>query len=305
MRVLVTGGAGFLGSHLVDSLLQRGDEVVVLDDLSRGNEEQLPSGIKLIKGDCRDLESWEKACENPPDLIHHLAAINGTRLFHEIADVVVDVNVNGIKNAISIAKKYGVRLVFYSSPEAFGEQENMPLSNKSNSLFPPANLHQRHSYGASKYLGEIMVQHAVRSGLDARIVRPYNVYGPRLHGGKYGQVVAMMIQDALQNKVVEIHGDGTQTRSLTWVEDVVKGMLLVGDIPNLAGQSFNLGSTVETQINVLAELVCKFTGAEKKYVDANHGDSKRRVPDVTGNQIIGWRATTSLESGLRNLIDGA
>ena len=305
MRVLVTGGAGFLGSHLVDSLLQRGDEVVVLDDLSRGNEEQLPSGIKLIKGDCRDLESWEKACENPPDLIHHLAAINGTRLFHEIADVVVDVNVNGTKNAILIAKKYGVSLVFYSSPEAFGEQENMPLSNKSNSLFPPANLHQRHSYGASKYLGEIMVQHAVRSGLDARIVRPYNVYGPRLHGGKYGQVVAMMIQDALQNKVVEIHGDGTQTRSLTWVEDVVKGMLLVGDIPNLAGQSFNLGSTVETQINILAELVCKFTGAEKTYVDANHGDSKRRVPDVTGNQIIGWQATTSLESGLRNLIDGA
>ena len=305
MRVLVTGGAGFLGSHLVDSLLQRGDEVVVLDDLSRGNEEQLPSGIKLIKGDCRDLESWEKACENPPDLIHHLAAINGTRLFHEIADVVVDVNVNGTKNAILIAKKYGVSLVFYSSPEAFGEQENMPLSNKSNSLFPPANLHQRHSYGASKYLGEIMVQHAVRSGLDARIVRPYNVYGPRLHGGKYGQVVSMMIQDALQNKVVEIHGDGTQTRSLTWVEDVVTGMLLVGDIPKLTGKSFNLGNTVETQINSLAELVCKFTGADKKYIDANHGDSKRRLPDVTGNQIIGWRATTSLESGLRNLIDGA
>ena len=217
----------------------------------------------------------------------------------------VDVNVNGTKNAISIAKKYAARLVFYSSPEAFGEQENMPLSNKSNSLFPPANLHQRHSYGASKYLGEIMVQHAVRSGLDARIVRPYNVYGPRLHGGKYGQVVSMMIQDALQNKVVEIHGDGTQTRSLTWVEDVVTGMLLVGDIPKLAGQSFNLGNTVETQINSLAELVCKFTGADKKYIDANHGDSKRRLPDVTGNQIIGWLATTSLESGLRKLIDDA
>lgn len=150
-----------------------------------------------------------------------------------------------------------------------------------------------------------MVQHAVRSGLDARIVRPYNVYGPRLHGGKNGQVVAMMIQDALQNKVVEIHGDGTQTRSLTWVDDVVKGMLLVGDIPKLVGQSFNLGSTTETPMDVLAELVCKFTGAEKKYVDANHGDSKRRVPDVTGNQIIGWRATTPLESGLRKLIDDA
>ena len=305
MRVLVTGGAGFLGSHLVDSLIARGDEVVVLDDLSRGHREQIDAAVEFVEGDCCNPEVWEKIFSNPPEIIHHLAAINGTRLFHEIADRVVEVNINGTINAISAAKKMGARLVFYSSPEAYGEQEEMPLSNNSNSLFTPANLHQRHSYGASKYLGEILIQHAVRNGIDARIVRPYNVYGSRLHGDKNGQVVAMMIQDAKDRGIVEVHGSGKQTRSLTWIDDVIAGMLLVGDLDNLSGQAFNLGSVEEISMNYLAEIICEKLNATKKNTASNHGDSNRRLPDVSGNLAIGWQATTSLESGLNQLIDDA
>ena len=128
-----------------------------------------------------------------PEVIHHLAAINGTRRFHNEADLVVDVNVNGTKNAISAAKKCDAVLVFYSSPEAFGENEEMPLSNLTNSVFTLANLHQRHSYGSSKYIGELLRQFAVRNGHDVRIVRPFNAYSKRLRGDENGQVVSMMI----------------------------------------------------------------------------------------------------------------
>ena len=299
MRVLVSGGAGFLGSHLVDQLLSRGDEVVVFDDLSRGHQEQVPDGVILVEGDVRDSTKWNEICtQYSPELIHHLAAVNGTRRFHREADLVVDVNVNGTKNAIEAAKEIGARLVFYSSPESYGEQSVMPLSGDSTSVFTPAHEHQRHSYGASKYLGELLIHHAIRDfGLDARIVRPFNAYGPRLHGDADGQVVSMML---LANPI-EVHGDGSQTRSMTWVGDVVEGMLKVGDLPNLCGMAFNLASGEEVSMLNLASMISEITGAKIVHTEANHGDSKRRVADLTGNDEIGWKASTSLAEGLPQL----
>ena len=299
MRVLVSGGAGFLGSHLVDQLLSRGDEVVVFDDLSRGHQEQVPDGVILVEGDVRDFSKWNEICaQYSPELIHHLAAVNGTRRFHREADLVVDVNVNGTKNAIEAAKEIGARLVFYSSPESYGEQSVMPLSGDSTSVFTPAHEHQRHSYGASKYLGELLIHYAIRDfGLDARIVRPFNAYGPRLHGDADGQVVSMML---LANPI-EVHGDGSQTRSMTWVGDVVEGMLKVGDLPNLCGMAFNLASGEEVSMLNLASMISEITGAKIVHTEANHGDSKRRVADLTGNDEIGWKASTSLAEGLPQL----
>ena len=218
MRILVTGGAGFLGSHLVDALVARGDDVVVLDDLSRGDKAHINPNATFIQGDVRLFADWEKACDGfNPDVIHHLAAINGTRRFHKEANLVVDVNVNGTRMSLRAAKKFDSNLIFYSSPEAFGEQESMPLNNESTSVFTPAHLHQRHSYGASKHIGELLCQFESRKGLDIRIVRPCNVYGPRLRGDDNGQVVSMMMES---NPIV-VHGDGLQTRSLTWIHDVV------------------------------------------------------------------------------------
>lgn len=299
MKILVTGGAGFLGSHLVDSLLDRGHDVVVLDDLSRGEKSQISTAAKFVHGDVRLLDDWENAIsQQTPEVIHHLAAVNGTKRFHDEADLVVDVNVNGTINAIKIAKRLGVRLIFYSSPEAFGEQENMPLSNYSSSVFPPANEHQRHSYGVSKHLGEILCQFAVREGLDVRIVRPCNVYGPRLKGGKNGQVVSKM----LEANPIMVHGDGTQTRSLTWVGDVVEGMIRVGEYDLESGISFNLGSTDEISMLELAMIISKKRSVEYKFCEPNYGDSKRRIPDVETNSLIDWMANTSLEQGLDQLL---
>ena len=299
MNILVTGGAGFLGSHLVDSLVDRGHDVVVLDDLSRGEKSQISTAAKFVQGDVRLLDDWERAIsQHTPEVIHHLAAVNGTKRFHDEADLVVDVNVNGTINAIKIAKRLGVRLIFYSSPEAFGEQENMPLSNSSPSVFPPAIEHQRHSYGASKHLGEILCQFAVREGLDVRIVRPYNVYGPRLKGGKNGQVVSKM----LEANPIMVHGDGTQTRSLTWVADVVEGLIRVGEYELESGISFNLGSTDEISMLELAMIISKRRSVEYKFCGPNHGDSRRRIPDVATNSLIDWQAITSLKEGLDQLL---
>tara|TARA_B100000282_G_scaffold717_1_gene501 strand:- start:965 stop:1864 length:900 start_codon:yes stop_codon:yes gene_type:complete len=299
MNILVTGGAGFLGSHLVDELVLQSYNVLVFDDLSRGEKSQVNPKADFVEGDVRDSEKWEKLCNAfNPDVIHHLAAVNGTKRFHKEADLVVDVNVNGTRNAIEFAQKYNARLVFYSSPESFGEQEKMPLSNHSESVFPPAHLHQRHSYGASKHVGELLCHFAHRNGLDVRIVRPCNVYGPRLHGNENGQVVSIM----LQSNPIIVHGDGLQTRSFTWVHDIVEALVKVGQIEGLSGHSFNLGSTEEVTILQLAQMISRLRLVNVEYGEPNFGDSARRIPDVSGNHLIDWVATTKLEDGLNQLL---
>ena len=299
MRILVTGGAGFLGSHLVDALVERGDEVVVLDDLSRGDKSQISQRARFVQGDVRLFSDWENACDGfNPDVIHHLAAVNGTRRFHKEADLVVDVNVNGTRMSLIAAKKYDATLIFYSSPEAFGEQENMPLRNDSTSIFTPAHLHQRHSYGTSKHIGELLCQFESRKGLDVRIVRPCNVYGPRLRGDDNGQVVSMMME---ANPIV-VHGDGLQTRSLTWIHDVIEGLLKVNDASNLSGKAFNLGSDDEISMLDLATKIANLRGVQIVHGESNHGDSKRRLPDLSMNEEIDWSAKTTLDDGLSQLL---
>lgn len=298
MRVLVTGGAGFLGSHLTDALLDRGDQVIVFDDLSRGSKDQIDNRAQFEQGDVRLESDWERICSDfKPEVIHHLAAVNGTRRFHKEADLVVDVNINGTRNAIAMAKRLSSRLIFYSSPESFGEQEVMPLSNDSTSLFTPAHLHQRHSYGSSKHIGELLCQFEVRSGLDVRIARPFNAYGKRLHGDSDGQVVAMMME---ANPIV-VHGDGMQTRSLTWVGDIIEGLLTLTDKDGLDGQAFNLGSTEEVSMLELAQIISKLRGVEIIFGESNHGDSRRRLPDLSMNETISWKAVTTLQQGLSQL----
>ena len=297
--MLVSGGAGFLGSHLVDALIDRGDEVLVLDDLSRGDFSQINSKAKFVEGDVRIYDDWNKAVSDlKPDIIHHLAAVNGTRRFHEEADMVVDVNINGTRMALQCAKENGAKIVFYSSPEAFGEQETMPLSNESMSVFTPPYLHQRHSYGGSKHIGELLCHFEHRKGLDVVIVRPCNAYGPRLRGDANGQVVSMMMK---ANPII-VHGDGTQTRCLTWVGDIVEALLKVSDQDGLSGKSFNLGCEEETAMLDLAKKIAKLRGVQYEFGKPYHGDSKRRLPDVSMNEEINWKASTTLEDGLSQLL---
>jgi nucleoside-diphosphate-sugar epimerase len=317
MRCLITGGAGFLGSHLTETLLVHGHEVVVVDDLFRGKKKNLDDckgspGFFFVKGDACKLDDLEKGVETlgDVDLIFHLAAINGTRWFHERADSVVDVNINATIATLKLAERHAARLVFVSSPEAFGEVDEQPMGIGGDSLFNNPSLHQRHSYGASKYLGEILVQHAVRSkDIDCRVVRPFNAYGPRCPGNDYGQVVSIFLERTKVSRPLTVHGDGSQTRSFSWVGDIVEGIMLAGTTDNsltdgesLAGYSWNMGWPEETTIAVLAQMVREVTGIDTGMVMTKGypGDSARRIPDISDAEAeLGWRPMTDLPDGLK------
>ena len=318
MRCIVTGGAGFLGSHLTEQLVATGHSVAVIDDMFRGKQKNLEGckgmdGYFLVMGDAADRSNYEKAADKlgGVDCVYHLAAINGTKWFHERPDFVVQVNLDTLRVALDFSITRGARFVFTSSPEAFGEQPDMPLTNTSDSLFSSASEHGRHSYGASKYLGEILVQHAVsNNSLDARIVRPFNAYGPRLPGNAYGQVTGIFLEQCRKEKPITIHGDGMQTRSFTWVEEVVEGIRIAGELSEgldgsrLAGSAFNLGNPEEVSISDLAKLCIDITGSpsEIHYEEVGHpGDSRRRVPDISeAQQVLGWSPFQSLEDGLKS-----
>ena len=309
MRILVTGGAGFLGSSLVESLVKHGHAVIVIDNCWRGSKENLrmvEDHITFIEGDACVSTTYEMISDpSSVDIVYHLAAINGTKWFHEEPRMVMDVNLNSTLRSLEFAEENNCRYVFTSSPEAYGESEIMPLGGDEASVFPVSHEHQRHAYGASKYLGELAVQHSVRQGLDARIVRPFNGYGPRLLGSEYGQVVAMMLQRAVQQGEIIVHGDGSQTRSLTYIDDLVRGIEAAGLVEGLEGMSLNLGSEEECTMLDLAQRVANLVGNETaqavriRYDQGHPGDSKRRLPNLDQTKkYLNWQAHTTLADGL-------
>lgn len=320
LRILVTGGAGFLGSSLCQSLVEQGHLVVALDSLFRGSEENLvdisdSENFQFIHGDVRDVDILDSAVDSLGglDLVYHLAAVNGTKWFHEAAHSVIDVNINGTLRTLELAMANEARYVFASSPEAFGETEKQPISDGNLMQFTNPAEHQRHSYGGSKYLGEVACQHAAREGLDVRIVRPFNAYGPRLLGDQYGQVVSIFFNKILNNESIIIHGDGSQTRSFTWIDDVTEGFVKSGlldhgiDGSNLSGLAFNIGSTEEVSITSLAKRIVEVSGKkeiEQKNETGYYGDSKRRLPDVDKSQLLlGWSCNVNLNDGLKRMWD--
>jgi dTDP-glucose 4,6-dehydratase/UDP-glucose 4-epimerase len=303
VKILVTGGRGFIGARLVDHLVSQGADVRVLDDGSRGRAE-LPPEVEALEGDVRDAEVVRAACRGV-DAVAHFAAVQGTRNFYELPDVVLDVNLRGVLNvAQACAAEEVSRLVFSSSSEVYGIPAEFPTPESAPLVVPdPAN--PRWSYSASKIAGELVVVHAARRhGFEYVILRYHNVYGPAMG---YDHVVPQFISRLLNGEEFTVQGDGTQRRAFCYVDDVVGPTATALAVAKAANHIFNIGNpAAEHSVNELVAALERVGGRAitPRYVPFEQGGTDRRLPDVRQAQLIlGLRPTVMLEEGLRRTYD--
>ena len=306
MRVFITGGAGFIGSHLADALIARGDTVTILDNMSTGsakNIAHLAGKITVHEGDIRDQVLVEKLI-NESDIVFHMAAALGVKNIMEHTIESIDRNFTGSEVVLNAATKFDKRLIIASTSEIYGKNPNQPLNEESDRVVgAPQKI--RWTYSDAKALEEA-VAHTLHKthGLKVTTVRFFNTVGPR-QTGQYGMVVPRFIQAALKNEDIIIYDDGSQSRVFCHVQDAVKAVLTLADTDSTIGDYFNVGGTGETTIKELATKIIERTQSKSSikfipYADAypaGFEDMQRRVPDITKiKKAINWAPTHSLDS---------
>lgn len=313
-RILVTGGCGFIGSHLVDALRAHGDRVTVLDDLSTGKRSNVSAhrgqeGFDLVVGSVLDATLVD-ALAAEHELVYHLAAAVGVR--HIVGDPVSSVltNVRGTEHVLAAAQAHRRRVVFASTSEVYGKSAAVPFREDGDRLLGPTNIH-RWSYATAKALDEHLAFAYAERGLSVGIVRYFNSYGPRLDEQGYGSVIARFIGQAMAGGPITVHGDGQQTRSFTYVSDTVRGTILAGENADFVGQVVNIGSEREISIGEVAHVINRIVGRggaiehvpHEAYYGPGFEDTRRRVPDVSrARKLLGFSAAVPLETGLRNTV---
>jgi UDP-glucose 4-epimerase len=311
MRVFITGGAGFIGSHLADACIARGDEVTILDNMStgsRGNIAHLEGKINVHEGDIRDKDLVEKLVSDS-DLVLHMAAALGVKNIMEHTIESIDRNFTGSEIVLNAATQFNKRIIIASTSEIYGKNPNQPLNEDSDRVVgAPQKI--RWTYADAKALEEA-VAHTLHKthGLKVTIVRFFNTVGPR-QTGQYGMVVPRFVEAALKNEDIVIYDDGSQSRVFCHVEDAVRAVLTLTDTDSAIGDYFNVGGTGETTIKELAEKIIERTKSSSQikyipYADAypeGFEDMQRRVPDITKiKKRIGWEPTHTLESIIDSL----
>jgi UDP-glucose 4-epimerase len=297
-RVLVTGGAGFIGSHVVDALLDAGAVVRVLDDFSSGRRDNLMAvaeRAEIIAGDICDDRALDVAVAGV-DVILHLAT-RCVRLSLSDPEGVHRVNSEGTLRVLLAARRHGVsRVVYVSSSEVYGTAERAPMA-EDHPLAPTT------VYGATKLAGELYAQAMTRSfGLPTLVVRPFNTYGPRAHfSGVYGEVIPRFTVRLLNGRRPVIFGDGSQTRDFTYVSDTVRGILAAAAVNDARGQAVNIARGEEVSVRRLAELLAKAIDPmlAPEFVAPRPGDVHRHWADLTrARTSLGFRAEVGIEEGL-------
>jgi UDP-glucose 4-epimerase len=301
MKIAVTGGAGFIGSHLCDALTQGGHELLVIDDLSSGNRSQVPAGARLIQADIRSPEAAAALAEFRPQVLNHHAAQIDVR--RSVTDVRYDcdVNVGGLLNVVEAARKAGAltRVVFASSGGAIYDERG-PIPSDENAPANPAS-----PYGVAKRSGELYLEAFRRMyGLHYVALRYSNVFGPRQNALGEAGVVSIFATRCLQTQECTIFGDGAQTRDFLHVSDVVRANLLALTT-EFCGYA-NLGSGVETDVNRVYTVIAEAAGSNRpaRYVPGRLGEVRRSALDASlAQRVFGWRAEVPLEQGLRNTVE--
>jgi UDP-glucose 4-epimerase len=315
VRVLITGGAGFVGSHLAEALLERGDEVYVLDNLSTGSIEN----IQHLKTHPRFHYTIDTVTNEPLlaelvdrcDAIAHLAAAVGVKLIVEAPVHTIETNVHGTEVVLKLANKKKKLVLIASTSEVYGKSADVPFSEDADLVLGPTAKH-RWAYACSKLIDEFLaLAYWKERKLPVVIVRLFNTVGPR-QTGQYGMVVPTFVRQALAGHPITVYGDGTQSRSFTYVGDVVRAMVALLNEPAAVGQVFNIGNGQEITIDALAARVKALTSSESTIVhvpydqayEAGFEDMPRRVPDISKvRALIGYEPTVDLDEILTRVID--
>lgn len=314
MKTLITGGAGFIGSHLAERMLDDGHEVVVLDNLSTGSMDNIAALVdhprfECVIGSVRD--QWlVSELVDPCDTIVHLAAAVGVKLILEKPSHSIHTNVNGTENVLHAASGRNKLVVIASTSEVYGKSEDTPFREDADLVLgSTANL--RWSYAGAKILDECLaLAYGQEKKVSSIIIRLFNTTGPR-QTGRYGMVLPNFVTQALTNEPIMVHGTGDQSRCFAHVDDVVEAMVRLMNARSAVGQIFNIGNDEEISISNLAALIKKMVGSSSEIRKISYDeaytfgfeDMQRRVPDVGKlENLIGYRPTTPLEQIINDVI---
>ena len=315
MKVLITGGAGFIGSHLAERCLQQGDEVCIIDDLSTG----LMENIQHLRGrpgftyyiDTISNHRLMAELVDMSDIVYHLAAAVGVKLIVESPVRTIETNIRGTEVVLSLAAKKRKRVLITSTSEVYGKSQQIPFCEDDDLVLGPT-LKGRWSYACSKAVDEFLaIAYWKEKLVPTVIVRLFNTVGPR-QTGRYGMVVPNFVRQALDGLDITVYGDGSQTRCFTHVSDAVEAMIKVAERFDAVGDVFNIGNNYEVSILELAQRVKHLTGSASQLVFIPYNDAygegfedmARRVPDLTKiRNLIGFEPKITLDGILRSVIE--
>ena len=307
MKTLITGGAGFIGSHLIKYLTSKSEQVLVLDDFSGSEELNLNRAFKsdlveVVSGSILDQKLVEDLMQSVTKC-YHLAASLGVERINNDALKSLEVNIKGTENVLISASKFNVRTLISSSSEVYGRNPSMPLTEESDRVLGSPKI-ARWSYSEAKAIDEFYAfELHKKSSFEVTIARLFNTVGPG-QSGAYGMVLPRFVKAALSNQPLIVHGDGSQSRSFCAVSDVVVALDELMGASESIGQAYNIGSTNEISIKTLAAKVIELTSSKSQIVFKNHsevfGDNfeepTRRVPDISKiSKAIGWKPKKSLD----------
>lgn len=304
MKVLVTGGAGFIGSNLCDALVDAGQDVVCFDNLGSGRRQNIAHLLEdpqfeFVEGDVRNISTLYGA-----DQVYHLASRASPTDFESHPLDIAMTNTVGTEAVLSLAAETDARVLLASTSEVYGDPLEHPQSETYNGN---VNLRgKRAPYDEAKRFAETLATIYTRDyGVDTRTVRLFNTYGPRIQPDD-GRVISNFVTQALQGQELTVYGDGSQTRSFLYISDQIRGLRTFMNTPDLAGEVINIGSTSEISIKELAELVSSLveSAAGISYQPLPHsGDPQQRQPDISrANNLLDWEPTVDIETGLQNVI---
>ncbi|OGC76076.1 MAG: nucleoside-diphosphate sugar epimerase [candidate division Zixibacteria bacterium RBG_16_50_21] len=315
MKNLITGGAGFIGSHLAERLLARGDEVYVIDNLSTGKLENIAHlrrnpNFHFTLGSISEEHLLYPLVEKC-DIVYHLAAAVGVRLIIEKPVETIETNILGTEMVLKVANQYKKKVIIASTSEVYGKTSKVPFRENDDSVYGPTTK-SRWSYACSKAIDEFLaLAYFHEKKLPIVILRLFNTIGPR-QTGKYGMVVPTFVQQALLNHPITVFGDGSQKRSFTYVDDVVTLTILLAEDRRAEGEVFNIGNGSEITIKELAHQVKQMTKSESEVVlvpydqayERGFEDMQRRVPDISKvDKYTGFHPRTTLPESLQKIIE--